>query len=124
MGSGEGGLRAGRRFEDNIAQLTARFPLTPGGYFGKKGKGRGFTRNIESDNPAKTASEFAALAGYNPVTVTTIKGKGIVATMRDGSVVTHRFFSSSKDRSPTVELKIVGTSKVKSLKIHFVRKGH
>ena len=78
--------------------------------------------NIFSNNPARTAVEFANTAGYNPASITTITGKGIVRTMRDGSVITHRF-TSSKDGSPVVELKVHNVSGVKSQKIHFVKKG-
>lgn len=125
MGLGSGGptaLRAGRRFEENIGQLKERYHLNASGYFGEKGQGRSHTRNIKSSNPARAAAKFANIAGYNPVSVTTIAGKGIVRTMRDGSVVTHRFVSS-KDGSPVVELKVHNVSGVKSQKIHFVKKG-
>lgn len=92
MGLGSGGptaLRAGRKLSENLGRLKERFRITTNGYFGEKGQGRSHTRNIRSDNPAKTAAEFASIAGYSPVSVTTIAGKGIVRTMRDGSVVTH-----------------------------------
>lgn len=47
----------------------------------------------------------------------------MVYRMRDGSVITHRYVSSSKDKSPVVELKVKNVSGVKSQKIHFVKKG-
>lgn len=126
MGSGSGGptaLRAGRRLSDNIESLSSKFKLNRSGYFGEPGEGRNHTRNIRSDNPARTAAEFAQMAAFHPVTTTTIAGKGVVWTMRDGSVVTHRFVSSSEDSSPVVELNVLGVSGVKSQKIHFVLNG-
>jgi hypothetical protein len=43
--------------------------------------------------------------------------------MGDGSIVSHRLVSSSKGKSPVVELKVKNASGIKSQKIHFVRKG-
>lgn len=129
MGTGGGGgaaitaLRGGNRLDDNIADLVDRFPATNKGYFGQPGQGRKHTRNIESDNPARTAAEFAGLASKGSVSSIPIEGKGMVYRMRDGSVVSHRYVSSSKDGSPVVELKVKNASGIKSQKIHFVRKG-
>lgn len=129
MGTGDGGgaaitaLRGGNRLDDNIADLVDRFPATSKGYFGQPGQGRKHTRNIESDNPARTAAEFAGLASKGSVSSIPIEGKGMVYRMRDGSVVSHRYVSSSKDGSPVVELKVKNASGIKSQKIHFVRKG-
>lgn len=124
MGSGSGGLAlaGGRRFSDNLSDLVARFPLNAKGYFGNTGKGRGHTRNIESDNPARTAAEFAQIASRSPVTIKAIADKGMVYTMRDGTVITHRYVSGSKDRSPAVELNVHNVSGVRSQKIHFVKR--
>lgn len=129
MGTGGGGgaaitaLRGGNRLDDNIADLVDRFPATSKGYFGQPGQGRKHTRNIESDNPARTAAEFAGLASKGSVSSIPIEGKGMVYRMRDGSVISHRYVSSSKDGSPVVELKVKNASGIKSQKIHFVRKG-
>lgn len=128
MGTGGGGgaitaLKSGNTLEDNIAELKEKFPITGSGYFGKKGQGRKYTRNIESDNPARKAAEFAAIAGRNPVSSIPIKGKGMTYRMRDGSIVTHRYVFSSKDGSPVVELMVKNVSGVKSQKIHFTKKG-
>lgn len=40
--------------------------------------------------------------------------------MTDGTLVTYRYISSSRDRSPAVELRIKNLDRVKSQKIHFV----
>lgn len=126
MGLGGGGglaLARGRSLADNLSSLKASYPLNASGYFGKKGKGRSGTRNIESGNPSRTAWDFAHTAAYSPVTTETIAGKGIVWTMRDGNVVSYRYTSSSKDHSPVVELKVHGIPGLRSQKIHFVKKG-
>lgn len=138
MGTGSGGretlerrlektpftaLQGGHRFDDNISDLKEKFPATTKGYFGKPGQGRKHTRNIESDNPAKTAAEFTNIASRCPVSVIAIEGKGMMYRMRDGSIISHRYTSSSKDRSPVVELKVKNASGIKSQKIHFVKKG-
>ncbi len=125
MGTGSGditALRGGNKLVDNIADLTSRFPVTSKGYFGRPGQGRKHTRNIESDNPARTAAEFAGIASRGQVSAIPIEGKGMTYRMRDGSVVTHRYVSSSKDGSPAVELKVKNLSGIKSQKIHFVKK--
>lgn len=125
MGTGSGGsaaLRKGNGLDDNIADLVSKFPTTSKGYFGQPGQGRKHTRNIETDNPARTAAEFAGIASRNHVSATPIEGKGMVYRMRDGSIVSHRYVSSSKDKSPVVELKVRNASGIKSQKIHFAKK--
>lgn len=128
MGTGSGGasitaLRGGNRFDDNVAELIERFPATPKGYFGKPGQGRRHTRNIESDNPARTAAEFAGIASKCSVSAVAIEGKGMTYRMWDGSIVSHRYTSSSDDGSSVVEMKVKNVSGIKSQKIHFVKKG-
>ena len=133
MGLGSGGrvrllrmdsgrvLRACNSFGDNLEVLKKVFPLKPSGYFGEKGEGRGHTRNIFSDDPAGTALVFAGIATLNYRTATVIEGKGLAYTMRDGTVVTHRYYSSWKVKSPVVELNVHNVSGVRSQKIHFVK---
>ena len=126
MGQGDGATLAlpnGRSLSDNLAALKASFPLNSSGYFGNKGHGRSGTRNIEADSPLQAAWDFAHTAAYSPMATTTIAGKGVVWTMRDGNVVSHRFVSSSADHSPVVELKVHGIPGLRSQKIHFVKKG-
>ena len=123
MGTGSGGLRGGNALGDNAAELKSKFPTTSNGYFGKPGQGRKHTRNIESSNPARTAAEFARIASKNPVSSIPIEGKGMIYRMRDGSIIAHRYVSSSKDKSPVVELKVKNAPGIKSQKIHFAKKG-
>ena len=91
----------------------------------------GFFLAKESASPARRVK---GLSPYRAVRIrpswssgcgspTSIEGKGMVYRMRDGSVVSHRHVSSSKDGSPVVELKVKNASGIKSQKIHFVRKG-
>ena len=47
----------------------------------------------------------------------------MVYRMRDGSVVSHRYVSSSEDASSAVELKVKQASGIRSQKMHFVKKG-
>lgn len=122
LGSGGGALKGGNRLIDNLGKLKDRFQLNNRGYFGIKGKGRDYTRNIESSNPARTAAEFAAIAGENPVSAVAIEGKGMVYRMRDGSVITHRF-SSTSDGTPVVDINVKDVPGVKAQKIHFTKKG-
>lgn len=128
MGTGSGGpvaidtLRGGNRFEDNRATLEVAFPMTEKGYFGQPGKGRKSIRTIASNNPARTAAEFAGLASKNPVSSIPIEGKGMIYRMRDGCIIIYRRMSSSKDKSPVVELKIKGAHAPKSQKIHFIKR--
>lgn len=125
MGTGSGGLalRGGHALSQNLSNLKQKFHLSKSGFFGTPGKGRGRTRNISSSNPARTAQEFANLAAAQAARITTIAGKGLIYTMRDGSVITHRYYSSSKDRTPVVELNVHKLPDVKSQKIHFTKKG-
>ena len=113
-------LAGGHTLRDNLVKLIDRFHLTSSGYFGVRGQGGAGTRNIASNNPGRTAFEFQSIAGEDYVSFRQLPGKGHVLTMRDGSVITYRYISSSKNRSPVVELKVKGAYGVKSQKIHFV----
>lgn len=113
-------LPSGRTLKSNVAKLSQMHPTTKGGRFGKAG--RGSARLIESDDPMRSAWEFALAASNNPMSTSTIAGKGIIWTMRDESRVVLRFFSSS-DGSPVVELFASRSAGIPTQKIHFVRKG-
>ena len=124
MGSGSGvplSLSGGKSLEENLNTLKKTFRLNKNGYFGTKGKGRSNTRNISSKNPSRTAWDFAHIAAYSPMGTTTIAGKGTIWTMKDGGIVSYRYYSSSNDRSPVVELKVRNIPGVRSQKIHFTK---
>ena len=107
MGSARGGvmaLFAGDKLEDNLRELLTHFDADSNGYFGTRGKSRKKgVRNIASDNPGRTAAEFAYMAATNPSITRPIPGKGFTWVMRDGGIVTYRWKSSS-DGTPVVEL--------------------
>ena len=48
---------------------------------------------------------------------------GQVMTMSDGTVITYRMRSSSRDHTPVVELQVHNMPSVKSQKIHFIPRG-
>lgn len=124
MGTGSGettALRGGSTLSDNVSDLKSKFPVNSKGIFGRRGQGRGHTRNIDSSNPARTAAEFAGTASRGSVSAIPIEGKGMMYRMRDGSVISHRY--TSRDGSPVVELKVKNTSGIRSQKIHFTKKG-
>ncbi len=109
---------------DNLPDVTKRFSLSDAGYFDKQGRG---ARVIESNAPVSTAYELfnRLVKGY--VKITPIPNndgtrKGVVATMRDGTIITLRKKSSS-DGSPAVDINIRSPGRVKTQKIHFVKKG-
>ena len=116
-------LSTGNTIRDNLAEAMAVVPLKKSGYFAdaSKHKGRKRVRVYACSNPARTASEFANKMTKNYVSLAPIEGKGYCCTMRDGSKITYRWISSSKDRSPVVELTIRNFKRVKSQKIHFVK---
>jgi hypothetical protein len=121
LGSGGGALRGGNRFSDNVPNLISRFKLNNNGYFGTKGKGGKGTRNLDSNNPAKTAAEFSAIASKAYVSARPIPGKGTIYRMRDGGYIIYRRISSS-DGSPVVELSVNNVAGIRNQKIHFTRR--
>lgn len=117
-------LALGNAFRENLQDVMALVPLSKEGYFGipSKRKGSKGVRIVECSDPAKNAFEFQRFAGRNSVSIRTIPGKGHIMTMRDGTIIKYRMFSSSSDGSPVVELEISGLKRVKSQKIHFVKR--
>ena len=115
-----------RNFADNLPELTKKYPLSPGGYFGTKGHGE--ARHIVSDDPLKTAMDFYSkatkgakikkpLGNDNPNS----KPRAEYAIMKDNSRIQIRPISHSSDGSPAVDICIVRTGNVKKQKIHFVK---
>lgn len=105
----------------NIDRLSERFPLTPGGRFGRRGKN---TQVVECENPAATAREFwtALSMGASPAPLPNRKGD--LVYFEDGSRVVHRTRTSTVD-SPTVEIFVStrGLGLPPRQKIHFITKG-
>ena len=100
-------------------------PLSRSGRFGaKSATSRGDVRVFECTDPARTAYTFAQKASRGFVSMTPIQGKGYIMRMNDGTLITYRYISSSADRSPVVELKIKNLKRVRTQKIHFVKRSN
>jgi hypothetical protein len=107
---------------DNLDELTSSYPYQ-NGYFGEKGKGRHFTRNIYSADPVKASREFYDKAAYGGVIQSMANGKGETAKMNDGTIISYREVTSSEG-SPAVEINIsksTDSGGVKRQKIHFAK---
>ena len=124
MGRGfKGGASNHGSFSDNIDGLESAYGLS-GGYFGDKGAGRDFTRNIHCEDPDSEAKAFYDKASYGGIEMTMKNGEGVYAKMKDGTIISYRRISKS-DGSPVVEINIrrsTSSGKVKYQKIHFVRR--
>ena len=117
-------LTFGNTFRENLLDLMQIVPLKKNGFFGEPStrKGTRGVRIVECSDPAMVAHEFQRLAGQNCSSFRTIPGKGHIMTMKDGTIIKYRMYSSSSDNSPVVELEISGLRRVKSQKIHFVQR--
>ncbi len=106
--------------EDNAELVKHKYGLTRDGFFGKKTKTR--ARIFETPNPIEDSIEFYEKIGTGGVREDLPNGKGTKTTLGDGTVITHRITTSTKD-SPAVDINIVSPSKIKKQKIHFVLEG-
>jgi hypothetical protein len=108
---------------ENIGRLKSDYTLR-NGYFGEKGQGRDFVRNITSDEPLHTAKDFYDKAAYGGIERKMNNGKGLYAKMSDGTILSYREISTS-DGTPAVEINIRGSSahgEIKYQKIHFIER--
>lgn len=115
----KGGTVKYHSLSDNLDNLKSNYAYSDG-YFGDKGQGRTFTRNISCDSPVKTATEFYNTASYGGIENTYSNGK--YTKLSDGTILSYREISSS-DGTPVVEINIRKSSNsrdVKYQKIHFV----
>lgn len=107
--------------DDNALELAQQFHLTPGGYFGGKGRGKG-VRIISSANPIATAESCYRILGKGGVERVAHNHKGQEVRMTrlgDGTLVTYRQITSSQG-SPAIEIRLSGgTHKIHQQKIHF-----
>lgn len=116
-------LSAGRSFFSNVDDAARIVPLNQYGNFGFKSKKKGSkSRIFEADNPARTAYDFQSRAARGYVSMTRIRW-GQVMTMSDGTIITYRMRSSSRDHTPVVELQVHNMPGVRSQKIHFIPRG-
>ena len=107
---------------ENLPSLTSSYDFN-NGYFGKKGQGRDFVRNISSEDPLSTARDFYDKAAHGGIERQMSNGKGLYTKMLDGSILSFREITSS-DGSPAVEINIKDSTAhgdVKYQKIHFVK---
>ena len=121
--SGGMSLSTGNTFRENLLDAMSVVNLKRSGYFGEQSshKGKSSVRIVKSSNPARTALEFMNKAAKNYLAFIPIKGKGYRCIMKDGTEIVYRWVSSSKDRSPAVEIFICNLKRVKNQKIHFVK---
>lgn len=116
----KGGTVKYHSLSDNLDKLTSNYAYS-NGYFGDKGQGRTFTRNISSDSPEKMATEFYDTASYGGIENTYSKGK--YTKLSDGTIMSYREISTS-DGTSVVEINIRQSSNsagVKFQKIHFMK---
>lgn len=120
------GLFPINKVDNNIHYTAQEYGLSPGGYFGEKGKksSKSFIRQIFTIDPAAEAVRFYDIISDGGREESLSNGHGLMKIMPDGSRISIRIKTSSKD-SPAVELTLIGFHKgVKNhQKIHFVRIG-
>lgn len=105
---------------ENLPILQATYSYN-NGYFGEKGIGRSFVRNIKSSDPIATSKNFYDRASYGGIERKMNNGKGIYTKMSDGTILSYRNISSS-DGTPVVEINIKYSNDhgdLKYQKIHF-----
>lgn len=124
MGTGyKGGAIDYHSFSDNVPTLKEKHSFS-NGYFGEKGQGRNFTRNIASEDPVSAAKDFFDTAAYGGVVSKMNNGKGETVKMKDGTIISYREVSSS-DGSPAVDINVLKSTAdldVKYQKIHFIKR--
>lgn len=127
MGTGiyKGGTNRHHSISDNLPELIDSYQFAHG-FFGKRGDStKERTRHIESENPIKTSKDFYNKLTYGAIEKNLPKGKGKVAKLKDGTIITYREISFS-DGSPVVDINIKrskDSNSVKQQKIHFIKKG-
>jgi hypothetical protein len=112
------------QFLENERIVTKRFPLSPAGYFGTRGKSKdNSVRNIISVDPLETAKSFFRVLGEGGRVFSMPNGRGEIRLFEGGSLVSIREVSSS-DGSPSVEVnvKFKESHIAKNQKIHFTKK--
>lgn len=122
MGTGyKGNSKYYRSIGQNILTTSSKYEYK-NGRFGKNSPSTGnLTRNIESDNPLKTATDFYDKIAFGGIENTYNNGNMKITQMADGTIVTWRKTSRS-DGTPVVEINISCSSHtggIKKQKIHF-----
>ena len=123
-GSGFHGTPGGNgfhTFSDNLADLTGKYPLSTGGYFGEPSERKNSSaRIIQSESPLDTAWDFFQRASAGAERTTTDGPGKYRAHLKDETIIMIREVSSS-DGSPAVDIRIVSPHFVKTQKIHFTK---
>ena len=122
MGSGyKGDTKYFRSVGQNILPTSAKYEYN-NGLFGKSSPSTGNkTRNISSDDPVATATDFYDRIANGGIEKTYDGGVRRITQMADGTIITWRVTSNS-DGTPVVEINIKGSSHtggLKKQKIHF-----
>ena len=123
MGTGyKGNTKFFRSVGQNILPTSAKYEYK-NGRFGVSSSSTGNeTRNIFSDNPLATATDFYDRIANGGIEHTYDGGSRKITQMADGTIITWRNTSNS-DGSPVVEINIKGSSHsggLKKQKIHFM----
>lgn len=125
MGTGiyKGGTTYHHSITENLPSLTSKHSFS-NGYFGTRGDStKERTRHIESKNPISTSTDFYNKLTHGAIEKNLPNGKGTVAKLADGTIVSYRKISSS-DGTPAVDINIKRSKEsggVKQQKIHFVK---
>lgn len=90
----------------NIAKLRERYPTTPGGYFGVRGKGK-YVRLIQARDPYAAAQDFWSRITRGGIVDTTPNGHPRIR-FEDGSQITYRVATTTAG-SPGITLTIEST---------------
>lgn len=107
--------------DNGLNKMAQKYPVSPAGNFGKKGKGRN-VRVIESNNQYSAAESFWHALSEGAKVKSVGKNKGLLVKFSDGSSAMYRVVTSTAN-SPAIQIKVFSkNSKYKSQKIHFVRK--
>lgn len=122
----KGGTSSQHSIGDNLSALKSHYQNREG-YFGKaRTPSDTKTRKLKCDDPDGAAKDFYDKAAKGGIEVALDNGKGVKASMRDGTVVTFRP-SSDSDGSPAVTLNARKSRDHEGLKpyqkIHFEQEG-
>lgn len=119
----KGNSRYYRSIGQNVLITSAKY-MYENGRFGVNSPSTGNrTRNIASSDPVSTAKDFYNKIAFGGIEIVYNGGNIRVTYMSDGSIITMRPISSSRDGSPVVEINISGSTHpggLKQQKIHFV----
>ena len=112
-----------RSIGQNVLLVSSKYQYINGRFGTNSPSSGNITRNISSFDPLSTAKDFYDKIAFGGKETVYNGGKLSITHMADGSVVTMRTISSSRDHSPVVEINISGsthTGGLKEQKIHFV----